>query len=368
MRRSALGLVVLGATAYAFSVSCSGDDTSTPADGGGEDASSGGSGDATAADSTTGGGSDGAPGDAASPDAAHVDRGPTAIPYNGAPNGIFWDYGTKQALYIADERSTAVTKWTDQGGFSVAVTFPLPPPPDAGDDAGDAAPADAGPPGLGQVVRLLDGTIVVTEFGFGTTGAVLYTDKTGDAAVVPALSTKKRRIGLAMLPDGTLVDTYFVKGDAGPVGAVAKVTLTGSEKDLVTGLAKPVGVVYNNGALAISDPMLGAVLRANATDGGTVYPDGSVDDAGNPLDGGVGVIAAVASPDLVCQGPDGILFAGGNSSGNVYRIAKDGSVTTVATGLKDVRGCAYDGEHKRLFVAERDATAGTAAIRIYPID
>jgi len=363
MRRPALSLLVLGATAYAFFASCSGDDTTaSPQDAGGVDASFDGS---TTTDSSAGGdtGADSAPpGDAAGSDAGGVDRGPTSIPYNGLPNGIFWDYGTKQALYIADERSTSVSKWTDRGGFSVAVTFPLPPA-----DAGDPDAGDAGPPGLGQVVRLLDGTLVVTEFGFGTTGAILYTDKTGDAAVVPALSPKKRRIGLAMLPDGTLVDTYFIEGDAGPVGAIAKVALTGTEKDFVTGLGRPVGVVYNNGAIEVSDPTYGAIFRASLAAGGTLYPDGGVDDAGKPLDGGVNQLAQVESPDLLCQGPDGVLFAGGNASGNVYRVDTDGGVSTVATGLKDVRGCAYDGEHKRLFVAERDPAAGTAAIRIFPI-
>ena len=80
------------------------------------------------------------------------------------------------------------------------------------------------------------------------------------------------------------------------------------------------------------------------------------------------IFARIDGADLLCQGPDGTLFVG-SSSGSVFQVARDGTVTMPFTGLKQARGCAYDGAHRRLFVAEHDpADAGAAhTIRIFPV-
>jgi len=356
-RRALLVLVPLS-SAGAIAAACGGDDNINPIDAGQ---------DTTASDAPvqndTGGGNDAQP-DAAG-DAAKVDRGPTTMPFAGDPNGLYWDYGGSPALYIADSVNDKIVKWADGAGFSDAAI--LPPAPDSGD------------PTLGAVLRLLDGTLLTTRFGFGQYGAVLVV-KNSDAGVVgalqadggfTALSTSRRRIGIAMLADGTLVDTYFTGGgDAGRIGAVAKLNLvSGKETDLLTGLSKPVGVLYNEGNMYVSDQGYGYLVKSPLTGGAFVDPDGGVSDAG-AVDADAGpqpnVFAAYASPDLICQGPDGVIFSG-STGGTVFQIDRKGTVTSLTTGLKSARGCAYDGANRRLFVAEHDPAGTAHAIRIVPV-
>ncbi len=398
-RRTGLAVLIFG-VGGSLALACGGDDTSDavrdagpgdvtvgPDTSGGD---TGGGGDTSTSD--TGGGDTGAD---SGKDSGTFDRGPTTMPFNGDPNGLFWDPGVNAALYIADSVNNSIQKWADAAGFAVAATLP------ALDPLADGGAAN---PTLGQVIRLLDGTLLVTRFGFGQYGAIIVVSPKGDAGVVTGivdggpvpLSTKKRRIGLAMLADGTIVDTYFTSTpDGGPrIGAIAKINLiAGTEKDLIAGLQKPIGVTQTlDGRILLSDQDFGYLIASTLTGGVFTDPDASVADAGADADdgsveagdggdGGVdaadaappvdagpqpSVFAALASPDLVCQGPDGTFFAG-SSAGTVFQISKTGAVTSFQTGLKSARGCAYDGAHKRLFVAEHD-NAGTAhAIRIFPV-
>jgi hypothetical protein len=369
VRRVLFALLSLS-SAGAIAAACGGDDNINPIDAGQDTTAS----DAPGQTDTGGGGNDAQSdtsqsetgGDAA-PDAPPVDRGPTTIPFAGDPNGLYWDYGVGAALYIADSTNNKIVKWVDGAGFSDAAK--LPDVPDSGD------------PTLGGVVRLLDGTLVTTRFGFGQYGAVIVVKKDGDAGVVGAtqpdgsftpLSTSRRRIGFAILADGTLVDTYFTGGgDAGRIGAVAKVNLiTGKETDVLTGLSKPVGVVYNEGSMYVSDQGYAYLIKSPTTGGAFVDPDAGVSDAGDGGDADAGpqpsVFASYASPDLICQGPDGVIFSG-STGGTVFQIDRKGTVTNLVTGLKSARGCAYDGANKRLFVAEHDPAGTAHAIRIVPV-
>lgn len=273
-------------------------------------------------------------------DSGNVDRGPTVMPFSGDPSGLYWDNGVGAALYIADDKNNRIAKWTDSAGFGVAAS--LPDPPDGGG-------------GLGQVVRLLDGTLLVTRFGFGFAGGILIVTPQGDAGLVTAadagLDPTRRRIGLGILPDGTIIDTFFKSTDAGRVGAVAKVNLINAkETDYVTSLQKPVGAIYVEGKIDVTDQDLGLLLRVGY-DGGPYQPE-----AGATLD----------APDALCVGPDGSVFVG-SVNGFVYQVSRGGAVTTLATGLEQVHGVAYDSAHKRLFVSEHDSAGAAHAIRIYPI-
>lgn len=338
MRRIAFPLTLVALSSAAL-VHCSDETTVNPVDAG------------KPADAT----SDSATVEAAV-DSGNVDRGPTQIPFAGEPNGLWWDYGTSPTLYISDDDNNRIMKWTDTGGLALSVQLPDPEP-------------DAGA-GLGQVIRLVDGTMVVTRFGSGTGGAILVVDKNGDAGVLSppdgGLSTARRRIGLGLLADGTILETYFTGGAGSRVGVVAKVNiLTAKETDFISGFSNPIGVLFNENRIYVSDQDLNTLARSGL-DGG------SFDDAATPGDGGgeggvVREFAPLDQPDLICQGPDGVIFAG-SKGGTVYAIDRNAVVSSVATGLKEVHGCAYDGAHKRLFVAEHDAVGLTSAIRIYPID
>ena len=392
--RLASAAAVLSFLAVGALASCGGDDTVDPvvhADAGKADVTIA---PAEAGDGVDTGADAAMSADEGAADAGAVVRGPVAIPFDGDPSGLYWEYGANAALYIADTANNRIVKWTDKEGF--VARWDLPPPPDPGGA------------GLGQVVRALDGTMFVTRFGFGTAGAVVSIDKTGDGGPLSgpdaSLSVKRRRIGLALLPDGTLVDTYFTPGDAGRIGAVASLKLTPSEKNLVTGLTKPVGVLFNEGKLFITDQDLGLLFSVAIT-GGVYTPEAGAPDAddgsaaadaddgsaaadaddgsaaadadaspGDASDGAAvdagraSVFARIAGADLLCQGPDGTLFVG-SSSGTVFQVARDGTVTMPFSGTKQTRGCAYDGAHRRLFVAEHDPAdaGGVNTIRIYPI-
>lgn len=245
-------------------------------------------------------------------------RGPLSIAVDGDPNGLWWANGT---LFLADDDNNRILRWTDSDGLGLQGELP-------------AAPADGA--GLGQLVQLDDGTLVVTRFGYGTAGDVVTLSASGQGAVVPGLEGERRRIGLAVAPDGALYDGWFVSGDAGRVGAISRLSLSGEEQTILDGLRKPVGVLVVGDQLYVADQDAGQILAA-------------------PLatPSAVSVLALVDSPDLLCAGPSGSLFTGGKD-GMVRRILADGTVETLASGHQEIRGVAYDAENGRLFFVDHD--------------
>lgn len=351
-----MALMVLGATIFAC-----GDDSVYATDGGpsSNDASP------STPDGTVFAAADSAApkdaGSGADADGGHVDRGPTQsfLPnkLTASPNGLFWQYGADPALYIADEGTNQIVRWDDKKGFTTQVTLP-------------DAPMDGG--GLGGLVRLEDGTFFVTRFGFGVGGGIEYVAATGDAGDIPGLDVTRKRIGLTLLPDGTLATTYFKGSGANAVGAVAKLTaFTGNEKDFITGLVKPVGVQYNELRLFTTDQFQGYVVQSTSLTTGGIFnnpQDGGPDAGGFDAGDGGGQpndFVDLANGDALCQGPDGTLFAA-TSDGSVYQLGRDGSKKSVVSGLTRPKGVAYDGANKRLFVSDVDAVNGSS-IRIYPV-
>jgi hypothetical protein len=276
-------------------------------------------------------------GDASPPvvDAIRAERGPSSLELSGDPNGLFWDIST-QRLYITDDDANRIRVWTDEGGLSTFEQLPTAPPEGAG---------------LGQLVRAADGSIVVTRFGFGTSGGVAVVRAPGDVALVPGLDAARRRIGLTRAADGSLYDAWFVRLDSGEsAGAVGQLSLDGSEPELLSGLKQPVGVLAVGEQLFVSDRALGQILIASRADPASYA-----------------VFASAPQPDLLGAGPDGSIFSG-SSTGNVYRIDRAGSVSMFQTGLREVRGVAYDAGERRLFVAEHDPDEVRHALRIFPVD
>jgi len=265
-----------------------------------------------------------------------VQRGPTALAISNAdPNGIFWD-ATTGALYIADNLNDAVLTWTDKGGFKTLVSLPGP----SGND-------------VGGLVQVADGTIVVVEFGFGTSGlvALVYSDlKTG---TVPGLDPTRSRLGIALAPDGALYDTYFDKVSGAATGFVGKLDITaGTEVNVISGLMKPVGVAVVGSTLYFSDQDLGEILAAPLSSLASYK-----------------TLSTNLSPDLLSVGPDGTIFSG-SPAGVVYQIdTTTGTFNTLftASGTLEPRGTAYDAVNKRLFVAEHDSSHIQNYIEIVPV-
>jgi hypothetical protein len=364
MRRRVI-VFSLSLIAGAVGWSCEGDDTliDTTTDGGSAfDGSLDGSSDVNTPNDTgvadTGSSSDAG-------DAATVDRGPTVIPFSGDPAGLFWEYGTKGGLYIADQQSDVIIKWTDAAGFG--TTWVLPQPQNAGSS-------------LGQLVRELDGTMFVPRAGVGADNTVLWVTNIGDAGDLSlspgaTLDPTVTRSGFTLLPDNTTIDTFFQNDGGGDFGLVNTLGTPPNEKKLVSGLPRPLAVVYNETRLYIADGDLNEVIAISQTGGTFLGDGGGGGDGGDAGDAGADagqhgrVFAAIDQPSFACAGADGDLFVT-TISGTVNRITSAGVVSVVAMGLKELRGIAFDGAAKRVFVAEHDpADAGAQnTIRIYPID
>ena len=261
-----------------------------------------------------------------------ADRGPTTVTLDGDPNGLVWD-DAAQTLYIADDDNNRILKYTDADGISNVADLP--------------AESGSQGPGLGQLAMAADGSFLVTRFGYGVNGDIAIAKLDGTSSVIPKLDPTKRRIGIAVAPDGTIFDSYFTKGSSADLGAVAKVTLDGTETEVVTGLQKPVGLTVIGASLYASDQDLGELLVAPYASPSTAT-----------------VFAQLPDADIVCAGPDGSIFSGG-SDGNVRQISAQGETTVFAGGFQAARGVAYDPTNKRLFVADHGSNN---VIQIRPVD
>ena len=271
-------------------------------------------------------------------DAGSVERGPISITVDGDPNGLCWDTASS-TLFIADDNGNRLLRWTDRDGFGAPLALP------------DIAPDLVG---LGQVIRLRDGTLLVVRFGAGTAGAVVAVRPDGTSANIPGLDPMRRRLGLAVAADDTIYVSYFLRVAGGArVGSVARLTLNGTEAEVLPMLRKPVGIAALGDDLLVADQDQNQLLRA-------------------PRAGGAArLFATVMSPDLLTTTPDGTVFVG-STTGSVFRVSADGSsVTAFAAGFQQTRGLAYDAANRRLFVADHDASPAdgtTHRLRILPVD
>jgi hypothetical protein len=271
-------------------------------------------------------------------DAIRVERGPRVLELDGDPNGLWWD-ANSETLLVTDDRGNRILEWSDSRGFGTREQLP------------EAPPAGAG---LGQLVLIDGGDLVVTRFGFGTEGGVSIVPLQGDVRNVPGLDAARRRIGLTRATDGTLYDAWFVQLDSGErVGAVGQLSLDGTEPEVMTGLTSPVGVLAVGDRLFVSDQDTGQILVAPRMDPRAVT-----------------VFATVEEPDLLAEGPADSMFAG-SAMGSVYRIDSAGVASEFQSGLRQVRGVAYDPAGQRLFVAEHDpaeADVAQHALHILPVN
>lgn len=263
----------------------------------------------------------------------NVPRGPLSITLDGDANGIFWDKTTK-SLFLADDDNNRVLVYKDGVGISKYADLPA---------------ASASGPGLGQLVKSADGSIVVTRFGFGAEGDVVVIDSKKRATVVPNLDKTRRRIGLAVAPNGDLYNTYFVKTGSGDVGVIAKLTLDGTETTVADGLKKPIGVIATATDLLFSDQQANALYRASI---------------GAPSE--YTHFADLPDADLITLGSKGSIFAAA-ADGTVRQVDASGNVSSFATGFAAVRGVAYDDANRRLFLVNHTGTSGSNTLEIRPV-
>ena len=266
------------------------------------------------------------------------------VPLTFQPEGLWWD-SASQALYLANDKGPQIIKWNETvagGTFEVFAKLP------------DIDPKFGS---LGQVIQIKGGSWLTTRFGFGAAGAILKTTADGqNTAEVPGLMPSRERVGLTEDASGNVYTSWFTGSTTVANGTVSKVALDGSgETDLVTGIGKPIGVLALGDQLYISDQMNTVVLKTPLASPGTTT-----------------TFASVPSPDELAAGPGGTLFAV-SKQGSVWQIATDGTPMSIKDGYKALRGVAYDGDHKRLFISEPDSGspdggAGMPMLHVIPID
>ncbi len=274
-----------------------------------------------------------------------ITRGPASVDMAGSPNGAYWD-GNEARLYLTEEDSNSLRAWDGADGFPVVATLPAPPA------SGNT---------LGQLTRTGDGTLYVTRFGFGTDGTVIAAPRHGDPHNLNGLAPERRRIGLTTTPDGALLVGWFIRGGS---GAISELTVNGnqaSERELITGLGKPVGIAITGDRLVITDQNEGQVLAFSLSavrQQPQTAADGQLLATFTTLDG----------IDLMTAAPDGTLFFGGRG-GNLFALSPDGAVRSLATGWPTIRGVAYDPAQTRLFaVVDGSNEQASATLRVIPID
>lgn len=274
-----------------------------------------------------------------------IDRGPTTISVNAKLNGMYWDSGESR-LYLTDDRANNIRSWDGDKNFPVFAAL---------------TPAPTSGATLGQLTRRPDGTFYTTRFGFGTDGAVVAVAKDGKAVNLSGTDALRRRIGVTTTPDGGLIDSWFIKGAS---GAVSELSVSGdkaAEREIITGLGKPVGLAVAGDQLFVSDQNTGHILSyalSQVRKQPATLAQGKLLATFTTLDG----------IDLMTAAPDGSLFFGG-SGGRLFRINAKGETSVLASGWPKMMGVAYDAANRRLFVAVAAADASSqASVRIVPVD
>lgn len=253
---------------------------------------------------------------------------PGAIVLEGDASGAWWD-ATAKALLVTDSTHATLERWTARGGFQQAAALPDP-------------RAE-----LGGLVVLRDGRTLVTSFGFGSDGAVFVIDADRKVTKVPNLARERRRIGIALAPDGAVYVTYFVAQGGKHSGGVARIDLAGGETDIASDLDKPVGIAANAKTIYVADQERGEIIG---------YP---LADAAHP----VVVARDLPSADLLTLLPNGDLVTGGKR-GAVYRVTPGGAVTTIASGFEQVRGTAYDADAHKLYVVDHSVASSRHELHV----
>jgi hypothetical protein len=263
------------------------------------------------------------------------------------PNGIAIR-AQDGTIFITDDRTNSVLSSKADHDFKLYATIPV--------VAGQ-------PNGLSQVSVAESGEVRLARFGFGTAGALLGVDNHGAVVTYSGPDPARRRLGLADIGGGRLLSTWFVKRASAPAqGGLSMLTIdsqaqTATERDLMSGLGKPVGVAVLGDTVYVSDQMNDNVVKARLSTLMSVAMPAQTGEA----------FAHVTGPDLLAVDTDGTLYTKCNST-SVCRIAADGTVTAIANDFQDARGVALDAAHRQLLVVDRAKAAnGTSYLRTIPL-
>ncbi|MFM0047006.1 hypothetical protein [Paraburkholderia sediminicola] len=273
---------------------------------------------------------------------------PQRIAVSASPNGIAVR-AADGAVFITDDQTNGVLSSPDGHTFSHYTTVPV--------VAGQAN-------SLSQLSFADAGTLMIERFGFGTASAVFGI--TGVDAITPLSGPDpaRRRLGLISIGSNRLLSTWFVKsGSTPPQGGLSLITYdpnahTAVERDLLSGLGKPVGVAVSGDTVYVSDQANNTIVKSSlsALLGGAqaVAPSAT--------------LAQINSPDLMAVDASGTLYTKCNTTG-LCRIAPDGTISVLANDFQDARGVAVDARRHQLYAIDRaGSTSGTSYVRIFPLN
>ena len=247
-------------------------------------------------------------------------------------------------IFITDDKTNGVLSSANGKDFVPYATIP---------------PVTGQPNSLSQLIVTDDGSLLVAQFGFGKTGAVLDINKDRSALALQGPDPARRRLGMVAIGRGKLLSSWFVKGASGPPsGGVSLIiydesTHEASEHNLLTGLGKPVGIEVQGDDVFISDQANNMILEVSLS---------ALVDHHRP-GGVVPKVIKIDQPDLLAIDSGGALYTKCNSTA-VCEITPDGKVVPLANDFHDARGVAVDSTRGVLFVVDRaDNASGVSTLR-----
>lgn len=253
------------------------------------------------------------------------------------------------AVFITDDQTNSVLSSSDGRSFSHFATVP-------------AVPGQ--PNGLSQLSFTDNGTLMIARFGFGTASAVFGITGADQVTAFTGPDPLRRRLGLAAIGSNRLLSTWFIKnGNNPPQGALSLITYDPAthaavERDLMTGLGKPVGIAVSGDTVYVSDQTNNNIVKASLT---------TLLNAPQPITLRT-VFVQIDSPDLLAVAPTGTLYTKCNATG-LCRITQDGNVSVLANDLQNARGVAVDWIHGKLYAVDRGGHNGnTSYLRIFPLN
>jgi hypothetical protein len=267
------------------------------------------------------------------------------IPVDALPNGIAVR-PADGALFMTDDRTSSVLS-SSGGAFTPYTTIPF--------EAGQGK-------SLSQITFTHSGTLLVERFGFGTASAIFDVADAGTPVALVGTDPARRRLGLVELAPGQLLSTWFIKTGSSPAqGGLSLVTYDAathmaSERDLLAGLGKPVGIAVSAGNVFVSDQTNNRIVKASVS---------ALLSSPQPVT--PTVFASIDSPDLMAVDLEGRLYTKCNKA-DFCEIAPDGTVSVLATDFQDARGVAIDTARHVLYAVDRGpSSGGTSYVRRFSI-
>ncbi|WP_176057230.1 hypothetical protein [Paraburkholderia sp. BCC1876] len=278
----------------------------------------------------------------------NVTASPQRFAVSAAPNGIAVR-AADGTVFITDDQTSSVLSSPDAHAFAHYASVPT--------VTGQAN-------SLSQLSFADAGALMIERFGFGTASAVFSITGTDTIAALTGPDPTRRRLGLISIGSNRLLSTWFIKsGSNPPQGALSLITYdpnahTAVERDLLTGLGKPVGIAVSGDNVYVSDQANNDIVKASL----------SALLASSQAVAASGAFVQINSPDLMSVDARGTLYTKCNTTG-LCRIAPDGTMSVLANDFQDARGLAVDAPRGLLYAIDRaTASGGTSYVRTFPLN